>query len=221
MISNRRFSLWLMPEEPHFTKLKRQQDRIIATNPSLPTFDPHVTLIGGVEICKCCKIEDIKKTTGTSTMEDIDKEAAKIVLNRLQSAFKGFGDVVCEFDETKQVRAMFQKDGTVKWNQACVSVIKQTLKYMDAMRTADDALFGEEGLNVSRHLRQPVLEPHYSFVYTDDAIFAKTLEQTLQCPSSFRCKTIAMWWTDPPTLDAVRDRKWEFIDNIYLSESKL
>ena len=89
MISNRRFSLWLMPEEPHFTKLKTQQDRIIATYPSLPPFDPHVTLIGGVEICKCCKIEDIKKTTGTSTMEDIDKEAAKIVLNRLQTAFKG------------------------------------------------------------------------------------------------------------------------------------
>ena len=203
------------------TKLKTEQESMIAINPSLPRFDPHVTLIGGVEICKCCMSEDVEKIISAGAIKDADKVAAKIVLNRLQTAFHGFGDVVCEFDETKQVRAMFQKDGAIKWNQACVSVIKQTKNYVDAMQTADDALFGNEGLNVSRHLRQPVLEPHYSFVYTDDAILAKTLEQTLLCPSSFPCRTIAMWWTDPPTLDAVRDGKWEFIDNIYLGESKL
>jgi hypothetical protein len=218
MISNRKFSLWLIPQEPIMTKLKAEQARLLSENPALPSFEPHITLIGGIELCSCCDVQEIKCRNDPGV--NIDEEAAKVVLERLQSAFNGFGSITCEFDQDQGVKAMIQKDGTVKWNQASLAIVKQTKQYTKAIDTADKALFGSNSTKFERHYREPALKPHYSFVYTDDAAFALNLETTLKCPSSFTSTIIAMWWTDPPTLEAVAD-KWKFVGNIYLDRSEL
>jgi hypothetical protein len=219
-ISNRKFSLWLMPQEQQMTKLKVEQARILSQNPALPSFEPHITLIGGVEISTCCDVQEIQCQSNDSGGNNIDEEAAKNVLAKLQSAFDGFGSIECEFDEDQGVKAMIHADGTVKWNQASLAIVKQTKQYTKAMDTADKALFGSSSTKFERHYREPVLQPHYSFIYTDDATLALKLEKTLKCPSTFTSTTIAMWWTDPPTLEAVAD-KWKFVGNIYLDRSKL
>lgn len=219
MISNRKFSLWLMPQQPQMIELKAQQAHILCANPALPSFEPHITLIGGVEICTCCTMEEIKcideQTIG------VEEAAAKVVLKKLQSSFNGFGSITCEFDESQGVQAMFNKDGRLKWNQACISVVKQTKNFMDAMKKADDALFGLDSSRLERHFRKPISEPHYSFVYTNDETIAMKLERTLKCPSTFTSTTIAMWWTDPPSLDGVVNNEWKFVGNVYLDRSKL
>ena len=222
MITNRRFSLWLIPNEPHMSELKAEQARILkSANPvHLPSFDPHVTLIGGIEICECCSDDNVNNFINDTGI-DIDEEAAKIVLQRLQYAFQGFGDVTCEFVEKEAVRAMFNQDGTVKWNQACVSIIRKTDIFMDAMKRANDTLFGtSKKQKVERHFRAPVSEPHYSFIYTDDSNIAKKIAETLKCPPAFGSSKIAMMWTDPPTLEAVLETKWRYIGSIDLNDPK-
>lgn len=65
-------------------------------------------------------------------------------------------------------------NGKVKWNQASL-----------ANDTADKSLFGSSSRKFERHYREPMLEPHYSFICTDDATLALKLEKTLKCPSLF------------------------------------
>ena len=78
MITNRRFSLWLIPNEPHMSELKAEQARILkSANPvHLPSFDPHVTLIGGIEICECCSDDNVNNFINDTGI-DIDEEAAR------------------------------------------------------------------------------------------------------------------------------------------------
>jgi hypothetical protein len=211
-----------MPQEPQMAILKKEQARILSAHPEgrLPSFDPHVTLIGGVEIYKCFDPTEIEQIHNLGM--NFDENAAQVVLKRLQSAFRGFGGVTCEFDAVGGVSVQFNKDGTLKWNQACISVVQKTSTFMNAMEIADEALFGEDSLDdkVERHFRKPISEPHYSFVYTDNAAVANAVVEMVQCPSSFRCSKIAMWWTDPPTLDAIRDHKWKFIGEIDMAGLK-
>lgn len=185
-------------------------------DPSLPPFEPHITLIGGIDVCRCCKLEDLDCVGDTGI--DVDADAATIVLHRLQSAFSGFGFLSCEFDESQGVSATFTDDGTVKWNQACISVVKRTDRFMKAMEIADEALFHTSTLNAERHFRPPILEPHYSFAYTDDPTVANDIIQIAQCPTSFTCTKISMWWTDPPSINGVINKEWVFVGDIYLDK---
>ncbi|KAL3788303.1 hypothetical protein HJC23_002877 [Cyclotella cryptica] len=187
-----------------------QQDYILSIDPScLPRFDPHITLIGGVEISGC-NIAHMKFIDEPEVIHDA--EAAEVVLHRLRSAFWGFGEVTCEFVEEKGVFACINENNAVQWNQSCVAVVKKTDSFMKAMKVADETLFGSTSLPVERHFRPPISEPHYSFAYGNNVETTKRVK----CPRSFTCSEIALWWTDPPELDAVAS-EWKLIGKISMN----
>lgn len=138
----KRLSLWLIPPEPILSSLSCAQKQVISLHmsqqhnnnkkaPLLPTFIPHITLVGGVPISECCSMEDDVlprlssvqqqqetnnpsnngddcddiNNTGNSFTIDIDELAAQSVLKRLQCAFSNFGGVQCNFVKERGVFA--------------------------------------------------------------------------------------------------------------------
>ena len=216
---SKRISLWLLPPEPISADLLSVQKEIIASHPPdrcLPTFLPHVTLIGGIPISECVKIDDVSCQDPNG---DIDEEAAKIVLKRLQHAFRGFGGVECRFVPDRGVFAARQppdndiRDGVVQWNQSCVAVMERTKDFVRAMQVADKALFPEydKYVSIERHFKTPLLEPHYSYAYGNDP---ELIPATLVCPPSFKSTEMVIMWTYPTNLDSVE--KWREIGRFSL-----
>lgn len=224
--SSKRISLWLLPPEPQMTALSNIQSDIIARHPEdrrlLPRCIPHVTLIGGVPISECCSAEEISRLDPQS---DIHAEAARAVLRRLQDAFRSHGGVKCEFVEERGVFAARNPppdgvgEGPVKWNQSCVSIMERNDDLMAAIRVADRALFSccstsysDEQSSLHRHFKAPLFEPHYSFVYGNDA---QLIPSDLECPPSFVSTEMVVMWTYPPTLDGVK--KWREIGPVSMA----
>lgn len=221
----KRLSLWLLPPEPIAKSLSQIQADIILQHPkgwNLPRFLPHVTLIGGVPIAKCCSIEEVSSYQNAQSNIDIDEEAAKIVLKRLQHAFESFGAITCEFNKERGVFAGRMPpengvgNGAVKWNQSCVSIIEMTESFTRAMQVADEALFSttdpascERG--ISRHFKPPVNEPHYSYAYGNDS---NLIPDSLECPDSFASLEMVLIWTYPAELGCVES--WAEIGRINL-----
>ena len=208
VISNpRRISLWLLPPEPLRASLSAIQSDIISKHPtlSLPSFVPHVTLVGGIPISQCSLGEDTKNSTD-------EEHAAQVVLGRLQQAFHLHGGVACSFVKERGVFAARNSQGAVQWNQSCVSILERNESLLNAMRIADKAIVANaEALSLDRYFKPPLREPHYSFVYGNDpALIPKTLE----CPPSFTSTEMVLMWTSPPTLEGVAE--WEEIGRINL-----
>ena len=146
----KRLSLWLIPPEPILSSLSCTQKQLISLHMSdqhdnnkkapllLPTFIPHITLVGGVPISECCSMEDdvlpqllslqqqrqeVNHPSKTEddfddnsnsgnqlfTIIDIDELAAQSVLKRLQCAFSNFGGVSCNFVKERGVFAATRK----------------------------------------------------------------------------------------------------------------
>ena len=146
----KRLSLWLIPPEPILSSLSCTQKQLISLHMSseqqqkhnnkrapllLPTFIPHITLVGGVPISECCSMEDDvlpqllslqqqqqevnnpSNNEGDSddndnqlfTIDNIDELAAQSVLKRLQCAFSNFGGVSCNFVKERGVFAAIRK----------------------------------------------------------------------------------------------------------------
>ncbi len=138
----KRLSLWLIPPEPILSSLSCTQKQLISLHMSeqqqnkkkaplllLPTFIPHITLVGGVPISECCSMEDDvlpqllslqqqqEKNHSSNNKDDcddngnqfttidIDELAAQSVLKRLQCAFRNFGGVQCNFVKERGVFA--------------------------------------------------------------------------------------------------------------------
>jgi hypothetical protein len=63
-------------------------------------------------------------------------------------------------------------------------------------------LWENEGMQRTKELNHTIL-------------LRRTLQTTLKCPSSFTSTIIAMWWTDPSTLEAVTEyESLKFVGNI-------
>jgi len=177
-------------------------------NNKLPTFIPHVTLVGGVPISECCTVEDDVMPLLTSCNdndndnerensmkqeeeeEDVDEVAAKSVLMRLACAFRNFGGVDCNFVKERGVFAARNDDGEVQWNQSCISIMERTGSLTKAMELAEHALLPKQSTttqnnesgessphSLERHFKPPACEPHYSFVYGNDADLIASLLQ--------------------------------------------
>eukprot|EP00985_Skeletonema_marinoi_P013619 scaffold6789_cov206-Skeletonema_marinoi.AAC.3 len=247
------------------------------SNKKLPTFIPHVTLLGGVPISECCTVEDIVMPLLTSRNdidnnervnsmkqeeeeEDVDEVAAKSVLMRLACAFRNFGGVDCNFVKERGVFAARRDDGEVQWNQSCISIMERTGSLTKAMELAEQALFPKQSTttttqnesgessthSLERHFKPPACEPHYSFVYGNDAdLIASLLQQSsisvgsqlssgntssntddvssggtkrfvLECPPDFTSTEIAVVWTYPSSLEGVE--QWREIGRFRLVE---
>ena len=210
-------SIWLIPPEPLLTELSSIQSQIIKQDGrQLPSFIPHVTLIGGVKISDCCSVEEIQKSNlQTDTNADIDDIAAQVVLQRLQSAFQSYGGVVCHPIKEKGVFAERQ------WNQSCICLLERNASLMNAMQTANDALFSSSStttpsnkdqstkLPIERHFKPPVNDHHYSFAYGNSMI-----PPLVECPPTFTCTEMILMWTYPATLDGVKE--WTEIGRVNL-----
>ena len=211
-------SIWLIPPEPLLSELSSIQSQIIKQDGrQLPTFIPHVTLIGGVKISDCCTVEEIQKSNlqiDTDTNADIDDIAAQVVLQRLQNTSKSYGGVVCHPIKDKGVFAERQ------WNQSCICLLERNDSIMNAMHTANDALFSSSTttrnskdqstkLPIERHFRHPVNDHHYSFAYGNSII-----PPSVECPPTFTCNEMILMWTYPATLDGVG--QWREIGRVNL-----
>ena len=227
---SKRISLWILPPEPLRTTLSSIQSDIIASHPKdrrLPTFLPHVTLIGGIPISECCSAEEIKSGHQQHDDGDIDEEAARVVLRRLQLAFQSHGGITCKSIEEKGVFAERTPAGdgasegmVVKWNQSCVSILERNSSLMKAMQVADDALFATTGNNkelpMERHFKLPLFEPHYSFVYGNDA---HLIPASLECPPTFTSTEMVVMWTHPSELAAVES--WKEIGRVSMPQRSM
>ena len=270
----KKISLWLIPPEPILSSLTQTQEQLLAyqNNPLLPSFIPHVTLVGGVPISECCTLDasdvlsslpscddakNIGAVNGDATDEDYyDEVAAKSVLKRLTCAFRNFGGVDCKFVQERGVFAaktrrrrkdtsiseldkndglntcnVSEEEEELQWNQSCISILERTEQFIKAVELADQALHvkrdsalnnqdGSSVVHLERYFKPPACEPHYSFVYGNDADFVKSLQPKdssfskqsskneksliLECPPNFTCTQIAVVWTYPSTLDGVK-----------------
>lgn len=237
-LSSRRISLWLLPPEPLITTLSDIQSDLIskqAKDRIFPRFLPHVTLIGGVRISDCCSSEEISFENYDRPDADIDIVAAKNVLRRLQLAFRSHGDITCDFVKERGVfTARPDGDGTgredvVQWSQSCVSVLERNPSLMRAIQLADEVLFPASAStstascdnlisprDIERHFKPPLFEPHYSFMYGDEAPVIPT---SLGCPPSFSSTDIALVWTNTSTLEGVHN--WEEIGRVSTKASTI
>mmetsp|Transcript_11377 Transcript_11377/g.18722 ORF Transcript_11377/g.18722 Transcript_11377/m.18722 type:complete len:340 (-) Transcript_11377:2191-3210(-) len=148
----KRISLWLIPPEPILTSLTHTQLQLIelhdknnnfssfglhnsnsSNSNKLPTFIPHVTLVGGIPISECCTVQDDVMPFSKSQNNDndngwenrngneqdiIDEVAAQSVLRRLACAFGNFGGVECKFVKERGVFAArrMRQEGVVSNN---------------------------------------------------------------------------------------------------------
>jgi len=239
--TTKKISLWLLPPEPIITTLTSIQSNLIAKlievggRRDLPRFIPHVTLIGGVPISDCCSLDEVtshessqSNTDGSDDNIDTDEYAAQIVLRRMQNAFQSYGGIICDFNKEKGIFAVRNEDSNdndtnIQWNQSCISIVQRSASFMNAMLVADDVLFATiNGRNhneqqqslrlpIERHFKPPLYEPHYSFVYGNDA---NLIPPELKCPQSFTCTEMILMWTYPSTLEGVK--VWKEIGRISL-----
>ena len=176
---SKRISLWLLPPDPLRKTLSFIQSDIISkhgNNPAtkdlrittphlLPTFEPHVTLIGGVPISDCCSPEEVAASIEPRTdVDGIDDDAAQLVLGRLQRAFRSHGGVDCNFVKERGVFAARDAEtGIVRWNQSCTAIVERSASFMRAMEIADEALFLTSRATSSHDNRQQLqpIERHF------------------------------------------------------------
>lgn len=196
----------------------------------LPRFLPHVTLVGGVPISDCCSVEEVTSCWEQQTCKekdsdiDIDDYAAQIVLRRLQRRFQQYGGIELNFikergvfavrtapksNETANSKLGEDEEGKVQWNQSCISILERNSSLMNAIQVADDELFsttnnskGEQSQQqaIERHIKPHAYEPHYSFVYGNEA---HLIPKSLECPPSFVSTEMVIMWTYPSSLDGV------------------
>jgi len=218
---SKRLSVWLMPPEPAKSYLAAvQRDLIERHHPNnLPSFPPHVTLIGGVPITECVHMDEI---LANESEDEAHEEAARLVLKRVEGSLLAAQGITCEFDRDKGIVSgrsfvgIDDTEGKVKWNQSCVAILKRHRSLENAMKVVDEALYsstgGDRPRSVERHFKPPLGEPHFSFVYGNDP---SLIPETLQCPDDFVCKEVSLWWTHPPTLDGVP--QWKEVGTIKLA----
>lgn len=227
---SKRISLWLLPPDPLMTTLRSVQADIISSHPAerrLPQFEPHVTLIGGVPIAAAVSAAERQELATRPHARDVHEDAADVVLRRLRAAFRAHGGVACDFVPERGAGAVRTPrgdgagNGTVPWNQSCVSIVERNASFMTAMRVADGALFAttrstchdsaQSAPSVERHFKAPLFEPHFSFAYGNDA---NLIPASLTCPPPFTAYEMVVMWTHPSSLDAVE--KWEPIGRVCL-----
>ena len=187
-----KLSLWLIPNEPNYTELKSTIDHLSQTY-GLPTFEPHITLIGG---------------------EVIQNESeADVILKRLKLIFKDFGSIECSFFD--KVLHGLNDDDVVKWNQSCVAILNPSQQFNDALYLAQKCFHLDDDRGKEKVIKHQFLKkgvPHFSFAYgMDDARKCEGLKP----PGTFTCNSLGLYWTYPSCLIGVP--QWKLIGEIFLT----
>ena len=167
-----------MPKQPDFDSLQMQIGqlaKILSTKDQiLPTFIPHVTVVGGIE---CPSLE-----------------VAERFASELAKGFRGHGGLKCSF-ETPTTQWL-NDDKTPKWNTACVAPMEQSDRF-DQIVTRVHIAMQSVGLQF-RSITPPA---HFSFVYADMLLDQSTFPPP---PPTFECNVGALYCTSPSRLDGVQ-----------------
>lgn len=118
-----------------------------------------------------------------------DKDALKIAKN-LQDSLRGFGKVPCVFSSSP-----YASDGV--WNQALLVTMEKSAPFMNLCQKTR-AILGMD----TKHwgFPQPAGMPHMSLFYGVDNVPGQNETKPI---SPFDTSKLALWKTDPPTLEGV------------------
>lgn len=175
-----KFSLWLIPSGDTYDLIQNEID-VLAKAFKTSTFEPHVTLIGGVPL----KPND---TVYEGTMEKIEK------------AFRGFGPVPCIINKSKGIVAGIDEETCLcKWNQSTVAILEREDKFLKAVELAHEIFLGA-GNNIEKDwFKPPLNEPHLSLAYSNKPL-GKFVNMI---PEDFNATEIKLVMTDPSSLDGI------------------
>lgn len=188
-----------------------------------------------------------------TTSNDESNIGDGILINGGKSAHKM--NVDDDKDSNGKDKKEEQKIDEVQWNQSCIAIMERSTDFINAMELADKALFSHryntdnsssskddhhdgQSSSLERHFKPPSCEPHYSFVYGNDASLIQSLSQKsinsnsinddgddegsrdnrdpmiLECPPNFTSTEIIVMWTYPSTLEGVE--QWREIGRFSL-----
>ena len=121
--------------------------------------------------------------------------------HKLQKGLEGFGEISCDFDKTP-----YYSEGV--WSQALCATMEPSEPFLDLCRKARLILNGDSD---NWTFPYPICLPHLSLFYGTENVPQK--EDVKPVPS-FRSDMLALWETNPSTLEGVPE--WKEIVRINL-----
>mmetsp|Transcript_19749 Transcript_19749/g.29321 ORF Transcript_19749/g.29321 Transcript_19749/m.29321 type:complete len:189 (+) Transcript_19749:206-772(+) len=186
-----KYSLWLIPPSPigHMsgTIIRQLADTYSTTGEGAPVFEPHVTIVGGIDLPN-------------------DKDPRSIC-QKLETTLQGkFSDgIECE------IEPLLFRDGRetskVQWSQALVAVLHKTESLVKLVHASRQALSMSPDPQFTPGLNKPHMSLFYGTTNIPDL-------RNVDIPTAFRATELALWKTDPATLVGVRH--WEEVGRINL-----
>lgn len=171
-----RISLWLMPPADAAAPLRAQIAELSKTYSGSAPFEPHMTIIGGIEVDSNTQAQEIGR--------------------RLEEGLRGVGAVPCKFDD--QVVSMVDEECNYVWNQASLARMESCNEFDRLVHVSGELL----GVDTStRKFLLPVGQPHFSFFYGKRN--APPSEE-VQAPPDFVARDAALWYTYPGDADGVK-----------------
>jgi len=195
-------SIWLLTPPSLHVQLNTQI-AFLAEKCHGPKFDSHVTLFGGL---RCESKEELDRMCHMLKCHLEDRYAEGIPCRFVRSSTTNEANIVSCY-HTNAITG----EQRVQWNQACVSIMEphDNPEYMKLRRSVLDVLLSDT-THMSSSATQltpddfppPVRKPHYSYFYGTKAPSNDTLSEISGVPD-FSSTQIAIWYTDPPTVDGV------------------
>jgi len=188
-----KISLWLIPPAGEVTHMIQQEIESLARMQDTPTFSPHITLVGGIEVNH--------------------REIVRIIMS-LKKELSGFGAVPCKFDRVQGIVAAYKDDEKkiCHWNQSTVAILNREEKLIEAIKIARKILLNENHdvdiISMTHFFTAPTCEPHLSLAYAHQFLGSCIVNKDV--PPDFEAKEVALWRTDPSSLEGVK--KWYQIE---------
>jgi hypothetical protein len=163
-------SLWLLPPPLIRDQLNLYHAKLAEEFGGIYPFEPHVTTVGRISCESPTDLADLATA--------------------LSQELEGSWLIPCHFRE--QVLSMSNPDGTLVWNQACVSVMKRSEEFMSLIKRVRKKL-KEMGMECGElEFPAPIGEPHLSHYYGTQN--APRAQEVTRCPD-FTAVEAALWET--------------------------
>lgn len=173
-------SIWMLPPTTVQRALKEQIAKHSSEHDGSIPFEPHVTVVGGIP----CE-----------SLEQLDEWRCI-----LKEGLYGVGAVPCSFRKKVHYVHDESESSSLIWNQACVCVMKRSTEFMDLIEKTRELM----GLEGPWQFKPPLGEPHYSFFY---GCSNPPPPNEIEIPPDFNASQVALWCTDPSSVEGVRSWK--------------
>ena len=217
-----KYSLWIVPPQPHFNEIYSKIEHLAQVNDS-PPFIPHITLKGGIELE--LSGEEDHDVSVAALLEDLKNEFRSFGVN--DNA--GCGGIPCKFVRSKGfVSGYDDEKGELVWSQACVGIIERNEKLLEALDRAETCLSNSKYVIANKNVdfKPPLGEPHLSFVYKSSAVQLMDMidekdtknynsnVNNLDLPQDFIANKIVMAKTHPSTIEGVSS--WKIVGSFLI-----